>query len=151
MIHHSKMGNWQSGSASSPSRIPGAPGFTLIELMIVVAIVSILSAIAYPAYQEHIARGHISEATGALSDLRTRAEQWYADNRTYDGASCTPKQAPQKFAVTCAYAGNTYTLTATGNSIMAGYLYRIDHTGAKNSTTPGSSGACWIMKKGGSC
>lgn len=126
-------------------------GFTLIEMMIVVVIIGILSAVALPAYRDYVARGYISEATGALSELRTRAEQWYADNRTYAGYGCVPTDAPQHFTVACALDTNTYTITATGTGTMAGYTYTVNQSNAKTSTTPESSGSCWITKKGGSC
>ncbi len=132
-------------------RLNSDSGFSLIELMIAVAIIGVLSAIAVPAYQDYVKRGQITEATSTLSELRTRAEQWFADRRTYVGFSCTPTQAPAKFTVTCASDVNTYTLTATGTGQMDGYLYTINETNAKSSTTPNSSGACWITKNGGSC
>ena len=57
----------------------------MIEVMIVVAIVAILAAIALPNYADYVKRGKIIEATSALSDLRTRYEQFFLDNRTYVG------------------------------------------------------------------
>lgn len=126
-------------------------GFTLIEMLIVVVITAILAAVALPAYQDYIARGHITEATAALAELRTRAEQWFADKRTYVGFSCTPSQVPKHFSVVCDTNVNTFTITATGTGSMAGYSYSIDQTNAKTSTTPESSGPCWITKKAGSC
>lgn len=126
-------------------------GFSLIELMIAVVIISILSAIALPAYQDYVARAHITEATSALSELRTRAEQRFADQRTYVGMACTPTEPPERFTVTCDLDVNTYTLTATGTGQMAGYEYTIDQSNAKTSATPESSGDCWITKKGGTC
>ena len=60
-----------------------ARGFTLIELMIVVALVAILSAIAYPAYQESVRRGHRTSAKTALLDLAGREERYYATNNVY--------------------------------------------------------------------
>lgn len=128
-----------------------ARGFTLIELMIAVAIVSILAAVALPSYQNYIARGFISEATGALAELRTRAEQWFADRRTYVGFSCTATETPKRFNLVCDQNVNTFTITATGTGNMSGYSYSIDQANAKASTTPESSGSCWITKNGGSC
>jgi type IV pilus assembly protein PilE len=73
---------------SSPTRPTHrrAAGFTLIEVMVVVAIVGILAAIAYPSYQTFIQRGKIIDATNKLSDFRVKMEQWFQDNRTYLGA-----------------------------------------------------------------
>jgi type IV pilus assembly protein PilE len=59
-------------------------GFTLIELMIVVAIVAILAAIAIPAYQKQILQSRRTSAKTALLDLSGREERYYAANNTYD-------------------------------------------------------------------
>lgn len=126
-------------------------GFTLVEMLIVIVIVAILSAVALPAYQDYIARGHIAQATGALAELRTRAEQWFADRRTYVGFSCTPTETPTQFTLACNQDVNTFTITATGTGSLAGYSYTINQANARTSTTPTSSGPCWITKKGGSC
>ena len=66
-----------------------AHGFTLIELMVTVAIVAILGSIALPAYNQYVQRGKITEATSSLSELRLRAEKFFADNRTYLNAGGT--------------------------------------------------------------
>lgn len=58
-------------------------GFTLIELMIVVAIVAILAAIAYPAYTEQTKKARRSEARNLLMDAASRQEQFFLDNRAY--------------------------------------------------------------------
>jgi len=62
-------------------------GFTLIELMITVAIVGILAAIAYPSYQSYILRSHRSEGMALLSEAAARMERYYAQNSTYQTAS----------------------------------------------------------------
>lgn len=62
-------------------------GFTLIELMITVAIVGILAAIAYPSYQNYILRSHRSEGMALLSEAAARMERYYAQNSTYATAS----------------------------------------------------------------
>src|SRR6202043_2582899 len=80
-------------------------GFTLLEVMIVVAIVAILAAIAIPNYSDYVKRGKIIEATSGLSDLRTRYEQYFLDNRTYVGgcALIQPAVAPtvKAFDIAC--------------------------------------------------
>jgi type IV pilus assembly protein PilE len=58
-------------------------GFTLIELMIVVAIVAILAAVGYPSYRDHVARGQRSQGQQVLSDLAQRQEQFLLDARRY--------------------------------------------------------------------
>ena len=66
-------------------------GFTLIEVMITVAIIAILAAIAVPSYNEYVQRARITEATSALSDMRNKMEQYFQDNRTWTpGAGITP-------------------------------------------------------------
>src|SRR5437867_53900 len=81
-------------------------GFTLIEVMIVVAIVGVLAAIALPNYSDYVKRGKITEATSALAEVRTRYEQWFLDNRTYAGACSDMKTnktwpTPKSFTVDC--------------------------------------------------
>lgn len=63
-------------------------GFTLIELMIVVAIVGILAAIAYPSYQESVKKSRRSDAQSALTGLSVAMERYYNDEgNTYVGAT----------------------------------------------------------------
>lgn len=134
----------------------------MIELMIVVAIIGIISSIAFPAYQDYVARGKITEATSGLADLRIKLEQYYQDNRTYAGyvdGSCIRVSDGKatinsnSFSVACESNADTFKITATGSATagMSGYSYDIDQSNQRNSTVPGGSGACWIMKKGGSC
>jgi type IV pilus assembly protein PilE len=141
----------------------GNNGFTLIELMIVVAIISILSAVAIPAYGNYVKRGKIAEATSTLSSLRVSMEQYYQDNRTYaNGANCgvTPPVSPavKYFTYTCVNAdANSYVITATGDSSagMAGFTYKVDQQNNKSSTITASgwtgNATCWATNSGGTC
>lgn len=70
-------------------------GFTLIELMIVVAIVAILAAIGYPSYREHVARSQRSQGQQYLADVAQRQEQFLLDSRAY-GASTEAALNPRR-------------------------------------------------------
>ena len=147
----------------SPAATRNSPkGFTLIEVMVVVAIIAILAAIAVPAYSDYVKRSKIIQATTALSDGRTRMEQWFLDNRTYVGGCAIVKPIAQgvakAFTVTCTNeALTTYTFTATGdpaNGMDAQFVYTVNQANAKTSAGPSgwASGAgCWATRKDGSC
>jgi type IV pilus assembly protein PilE len=133
-------------------------GFTLIELMIVVAIIGILSTIAYPMYTDSVRRGKITEATSALSDARTKMTQFQLDSKAFDGSKggvppCTILPNTQDFTFVCVPAADTYVITANGLGVMAGFQYTINEANAKTSTTAGwgNGPTCWIRKRGGSC
>lgn len=127
-------------------------GFTLIELMVAVAIVAILSAVALPAYNSYVLRSRVPPALDALSALQVRLEQRFQDTGSYAGAAgacgATLPQ-PANFTVTCALNGtNGFTATATGSGSMAGYTYTINQSGARATTAhpKGANAACWSTK-----
>jgi type IV pilus assembly protein PilE len=139
-------------------------GFTLIELMITVAIVAILAAIAIPSYSEYVRRGRITEAVSTLSGMRVKMEQYFQDNRTYVGAcgaagtSVAPLPDPKSFTYACPTLGATaYVITATGLAAtsLEGFQYTIDQANAQSTimTAPSTwpSKGCWVLKKDGSC
>lgn len=64
-----------------------AKGFTLLELMITVAIVGIMSAIAYPSYQAHIMASRRADAKAALLGFANAMERFYTENNTYEGTN----------------------------------------------------------------
>jgi type IV pilus assembly protein PilE len=134
-------------------------GFTLVELMIVVAIIGILASIAIPSYADYVKRGKAAEATGTLADLRIKMEQCFQDNRAYDNAACnafcaTPAGA-QYFTYSCTVqTATTYTIAAAGVAAedMGSFAFNVDQNNAKSSTFDGTSGAgCWLTSKSGSC
>ena len=94
-----------------------AHGFTIIELMIVVAIVAIIVAVGYPSYREQVMKSRRTEAMGELLELADRLERYYADQGTYcaDSPACTG--ATLGPADTDIYPGSTqkgnYTLNIT--------------------------------------
>lgn len=138
-------------------------GFSLIELMVAVAIVGILAGVALPSYQAYVLRGQTQEATSALAELRVKMEQHFQDNRSYVGyvdASCnliatgSAAIAAKYFTYACASTATTYTITATGAAAknMSGYSYTINQNNDKTSAVPGGTGAtCWITKAGETC
>ena len=143
-------------------------GFTLIEVMIVVAIIGILSAIAIPAYTDYVTRAKITEATSSLADLRVKMEQYFLDNRTYPTGCVVYPAAPgvtelqvpaaENFTFACgAPTAIAYTLTATGVAArgMSGFTYTLNQRNDKATTAVPtgwtSNAACWVTKKGGVC
>jgi len=128
-------------------------GFTLIELMIVVAIIGILASIAIPAYSDYVKRGKAAEATSTLANLRVQIEQYYQDNRTYVGFACNPTQKYFTYSCTTQTA-TTYTLNAAGKSAqdMGSFEFTLNQANARTSKFDGTTGAtCWLTSKGGSC
>jgi len=148
-------------------------GFTLLEVMITVAIVAILAAIAIPSYSEYLRRSRVTEAFATLSGMRVKMEQYFQDNRSYaPGPPATPAcQAPPQVSVATkpadtvnftydcpALGANNYTVRAQGKAgtIVDGFTYTIDDQNVRTtvmvapSTWP-SNGACWVTKRDGSC
>lgn len=92
-------------------------GFSLIELMIVVAIISILAAIAYPSYQQYVLRGKRAEARAALLDAAARQERYYSDNNRYGslaaaGIPATTENNHYDISIVLANNDQNFTLTA---------------------------------------
>ncbi|WP_281687550.1 type IV pilin protein [Pseudomonas citronellolis] len=127
-------------------------GFTLIEMMIVVAIIGILAAIAYPSYQEYVLRGNRSEGQALLNDAAARQERYFAQNNIY--ADTTAKLGySSAMSITSLYQlsigddddlATTYSLTATPQGRQAR-----DSCGALTLNAAGTRGSasgsadCW--------
>lgn len=138
-------------------------GFTLIEVMIVVAIIAILAAVALPAYGDYIRRGQLPEAFTFLSDYRVKMEQYYQDNRNYGtGGACANAAGTASwnnfipsgkkyfdFSCELTNGGQGFRLKATGVTARAvGHVYTITDANIKATTTfkGGTvSKTCWLV------
>jgi prepilin-type N-terminal cleavage/methylation domain-containing protein len=158
-----------------PSRPARESGFTLIELMIAVAIVGILIGIALPNYRNYVIRGKLVGQTNALAGMRAQMEQFYLDNRTYlSNTSVTPnilspcddgsiaRTYDNTFQLSCTQSTATsYTLRAAAldTALSAGAVYTVDQGGAMATTgfptswgaVPAAGAQCWLMRKAGGC
>ena len=136
-------------------------GFTLIELMIVVAIIGILAVIAVPNYTDYVQRGKAAEATSNLANLKNRMEQYFQDNKTYANtggliAPCSPvASSAEFFDYACTVqTDDSFTITATpvAGKGMDGFSFTIDQDNLKTSVFDGTVGAnCWLTSKDDSC
>lgn len=139
-------------------------GFTLIELMIVVAIVAILTTIAYPNYRDYVIRGQLVDATQGLAAVRANMERFFQDNRSYITVGtfvppCTAAPvAYGKFNISCTPIDAThFTATAVGTGSVAGFTFTVDQANVQQTTVttppaPASFQGCttaWITKTGG--
>lgn len=155
----------QIAMKAAAARHHSLQGFTLIEVMITVAIIGILAAVAIPSYTDYVRRGQLPPAFNGLSEYRVKMEQYYQDNRNYGGSACadgtsgtgwnTFPTTNERFTFTCALntrtgdsAQQSYTVTATGASGRAtGHTYTIDQAGTRATTQfKGStvSQTCWL-------
>jgi type IV pilus assembly protein PilE len=135
-----------------------APGFTLIELMIALAIVAILAAVALPSYQSYVVRTQRAAAAGCLAEMAQFMERVYATNLRYDqnNAAATALPASQcvndtaaRYTIALAAVGQTtFSLTATPQGVQASAdgacaTLSLTQTGAKVVSGTGTVAHCW--------
>lgn len=102
------------------AKVGGMEGFTLIELMIVVAIVAILTAIAYPAYTKYIARTHRVAAESCLAQYSAYMERFYTTNLRYDqDSSGTATALPTLDCESTSQTGSDYTYDFKANTLTS--------------------------------
>lgn len=128
-------------------------GFTLVELMIVVAVVAILAAIAYPTYQEQVRKSRRAQAKADLVEYAQAAERFYTVNHTYVDfhqslPAVSPREAGAKtwYVLSFAAEQSSFSISATAQDDQArdrcGDL-SLDHQGGKQKTGDASLGECW--------
>ncbi len=126
-------------------------GFTLIELMIVVAVVAILAAVAYPSYQDYVRKARRGQAKADLVEYVQLAERFHTVNNTYVGFALPSTQSPREGGTAyytlapTAQTQSTFTIVATAKGTQAqdkcGNL-GINQAGVKTNTA-GTLASCW--------
>lgn len=138
-------------------------GFTIIEVMITMAILAVLAAIAVPSYTNYMIRGRIPDATSNLAVKRVQIEQFFLDNRSYLDTASNPAPAcasdtgrSKYFDFNCSSATATgYVLQAVGKGPMNGFTFTIDQANNRQTTqVPAgwtTNATCWVVRKNGDC
>lgn len=131
-------------------------GFTLIEIMVTVAIVGILTAVAVPAYNSYVLRARTTEAFTVLGAIQPNTEQYWTNNRSF--TNFVAPTATPNFNYSFAGTDTTFVATASGINKMNGLVYTIDQSGTRKTTAVPptwtgwvTSTTCWVDRSGGQC
>ena len=106
-------------------------GFTLIELMIAVAIIGILVKLAYPAYTQSVLKSHRAEAKSALLDLASREERYFGTANQY-----TPSAPALGYATTATVTTSAPMAVMTGNAAYYNLSVQVPDPGATSTSAP---------------
>src|SRR5213075_3540917 len=123
-------------------------GFTLIELMIVVAIVGILAAIALPAYQDYVIRSKMSEAEAAIAACKTSVSEYLSSHGSLpadnSGAGCSTTASQYVSSTGAGWSAGkiSYTSQATGASSECTLELTPTTSGAQITTWTGTNAGC---------
>ena len=109
-------------------------GFTLLEVLVALAVVAILAAIAYPSYRQSVINGRRADGSTALLSLANRMEQYQAQNNTYATATIAAGAATDVVS-SAASAQGYYTLQFVGTPTQTTYTIKATRTGAQTADT----------------
>lgn len=149
---------------AAPTLSPGhtSKGFTLIELMITIAIIALLAAVGVPAYTQQVNKAYRSDAQAALMQLASALERHRTINNTYSGvadasgiplATFFPSQAPldtstkyYDLRITISNSGNSFSVSAqpiAGTRMAGDWTFTLANTGKKERKSGGNTVTGW--------